>query len=951
LNPWLTGSGIPPQIGPYRIEREIARGGMGIVYLARDTRLDRAVAIKALPEDVAADPERLARFEREAKTLASLNHPNIAAIYGIEVSEGRRYLVLEHVEGETLAARLAKGKLPLAETLEICTQIAAGVEAAHESGVIHRDLKPGNVMITPGELVKVLDFGLAKGKIADSESGALPHSPTATDSPTLSSPTLPHSPSFISPATLPGVILGTAAYLSPEQARGKAVDRRTDIWSFGCVLYECLTGKRVFEGETVSDTIAKILERDVDWKPLPRNTPQRIRELLQRCLEKDPRKRLRDIGEARLALEGVRGGVPVVSTSTDERERPAPTSVLGRAREAMRSHGILFAAGLVLGALLAHNILDSSRSGAGTTGYGVLRVTIPIPSDLRGIRAHLTSDGRYDVLWASPRAFAARDMTHARLYVRRMDGTTFEPIPGTEGVVGFTVSPDGRWVAFALPLSSRSSLAKIFKAPLDGSSPAVPLVLWDSSWDPPGVLLASGESLFLKHGGRELVRISADGGSISKPRPVATPGFDGTFMLSGSPLPGDRAVFVITTYYEGSSFHMGIGVLDLKTARLHTLIRDGANPRYIPTGHLLFARNDVLYAVPFDLAKLVLTGEPVAIRNGLRTESSWAHAAFNISNQGLLQTATGGSAWANRKAVIVDARGNVTEWSPDRKAFEQSVGAAPDGTRFASVVAGPTSLYEIWISEKDRPESHRAIAADSADVVGPVWSRDGTKLAYGHASFAEANGIYVVNGDGSGTPRRIVRAGPRSWLVPMTWSPDGSRIICVETFSRSQLFVAPTDTPGGAVARPLFSESAQHGGAAISPDGTWLAYHSDESGRYELYVSAWDTDHLTGNPHQISDGGGQWPTWSPDGKRLYYLSPHRDIMLVAIGPSPRLSASAPSKVWNLDSLGVAGNLMDILPDGRLLAILKGPEEGELTGFDLTVNFFDEMKQRLAAAKK
>jgi serine/threonine-protein kinase len=947
------GTGMPSQIGPYRIEREIARGGMGIVYLARDTRLDRAVAIKALPEDVAADPERLARFEREAKTLASLNHPNIAAIYGIEGSEGRRYLVLEHVEGETLAARLAKGKLPLGETIEICAQIAAGVEAAHESGVIHRDLKPGNVMITPGDVVKVLDFGLAKGKVAESESGTLPRSPTSTDSPTLSSPTLPHSPSFISPATLPGVILGTAAYLSPEQARGKAVDRRTDIWSFGCVLHECLTGKRVFEGETVSDTIAKILERDVDWKSLPRNTPARIRELLQRCLEKDPRKRLRDIGEARLALEGVRAGAPGTGAMTGEAERPAPTGVLGRAREAMRNNGLLFAAGLVLGALLMHNMLDSSRSGAGSAVHGVLRTTIPVPSDLRAIRARLTSDGRYEVLLASPRAFAARDMTHARLYVRRMDGTTFEPIPGTEGVLGFMLSPDGRWVAFALPLSLRSSRGKVFKAPLDGSSPAVPLMLLDSSWDIPGLLLASGEFLFLKDSGRELVRVSADGGSVSKPRPVVMTGFDGTFLLGGNVLPGDRAVFAVTSYYEGSSYHMGVGVLDLKAARFRTLIRDGVNPRYVPTGHLLFARNDVLYAVPFDPAKLVLTGVPVAIRNGLRTESSWSHAAFDISDHGLLLTATGGSTWANRRAVIVDARGNVTEWSPDRKAFEQSVAAAPDGTHFASLVAGPSSLYEIWISEKGRPESHRAVEADSADLVGPLWSRDGTRLAYGHESFAESNGIYVVNRDGSGVPRRIVRSEARSWLFPLSWSPDGTRLVCMDNFSRPRLFVAPTDTPGGAtaVARPLFSGPAQYGGGAISPDGKWLAYHSDESGRDELYVSAWATDRLTGNPLQVSDAGGEWPTWSPDGRRLYYLSTERNVMSVAIAPSPRLSASTPSKAWSMDSLRVAGNLVDILPDGRLLAIQKGPEEDEVTGFDLTVNFFDEMKEKLAAAKR
>ncbi len=346
--PGPTGAGIPAQVGPYRIERELARGGMGIVYLARDTRLDRAVAIKALPDDVAADPDRLARFEREAKTLASLNHPNIAGIYGVEESGGRRYLVLEHVEGETLAARLVRGPLPLAETQEICLQIAAGVEAAHENGVIHRDLKPGNVMITPGDHVKVLDFGLAKGKVAADDRDLLANSPTLTESPVL-----PQSPTVQSPATLPGVILGTAAYLSPEQARGKAVDRRTDIWSFGCVLYECLTGKRAFEGETVSDTIARILERDVEWARLPKTTPTRIRELLKRCLEKDPRKRLRDIGEARLVLEQRAGTDAADAGAYAAAEPAAAPKPLSRMQRLFEGRGgILFGIGLAVGAAL-----------------------------------------------------------------------------------------------------------------------------------------------------------------------------------------------------------------------------------------------------------------------------------------------------------------------------------------------------------------------------------------------------------------------------------------------------------------------------------------------------------------------------------------------------------------------------------------------------------------------
>jgi serine/threonine-protein kinase len=262
-------------------------------------------------------------------------------------------------------------------------------------------------------------------------------------------------------------------------------------------------------------------------------------------------------------------------------------------------------------------------------------------------------------------------------------------------------------------------------------------------------------------------------------------------------------------------------------------------------------------------------------------------------------------------------------------------------------------LYEIWISERGRPDSHRAVAADSADLVNPLWSRDGTKLAYGQESFSKSNGIFVVNGDGSGAPRRILQTDAKSWLAPVSWSPDGNRLICMEVLSRPQLYMVSTDNPEGvsAVAKPLFSGPAQHGGGAFSPDGKWMAYHSDESGRYEVYLRAWASDRLAGNPLQVSDGGGQWPTWGPGGKRLYFLTPQRDIVSVAVTTSPRLFASTPSKAWSMDSLRVADNLVDILPDGRLLAVQKGPDEDELSAFDLTVNFFDEMKQRLSAAKK
>jgi serine/threonine-protein kinase len=728
LSPAPTGAGIPAQVGPYRIERELARGGMGIVYLARDSRLDRAAAIKALPDDVAADPDRLARFEREAKTLASLNHPNIAGIYGVEESGGRRYLALEHVEGETLAARLVRGPLPLAETQEICLQIAAGVEAAHENGVIHRDLKPGNVMITPGDHVKVLDFGLAKGKVAADDRDLNANSPTLTESPVL-----PQSPTAHSPATIPGVILGTAAYLSPEQARGKAVDRRTDIWSFGCVLYECLTGKRAFEGETVSDTIARILERDVEWTRLPKTTPARIRELLKRCLEKDPRKRLRDIGEARLVLEQHGAVAGAYAAPAEPAALPKPPSRVQRLFEGRG--GILFGIGLALGAALGVKLWGGAGDIASSmrrTDHAVTRLSLPIPPDLKAQDANLTPDGRMEVLIAQPRTVSGvatpgagatgAGQPRPRIYTRPFDKTSFEPIRGTEGAMGFGFSPDGRWVVFAAPISERTAQARLFKVPLDGSAPPVPVADWRDDWGGATVWLPSGDLIVAADRGKSFVRVSLGGEPPSKAQKFDVPDSTASFFFTGL-LPGNRAAFLQATFYERGGYHQGIGIVDLKTGKTRILFPDGGSPRYAPTGHVLFARRDVLYAAPFDLNKLAVTGEPQPVMDGLRVGADWMNATFSLSQNGTLQIAPGGAGWVDRHAVIVGPGGTVSEWSGERQAFESWMAVSPSGNRFAGVISNTKPLYEIWVSERGRRVSRRVIALPDADCDTPAGPR------------------------------------------------------------------------------------------------------------------------------------------------------------------------------------------------------------------------------------
>ena len=961
-----TGAGIPAQVGPYRIERELARGGMGIVYLARDTRLDRAVAIKALPDDVAADPDRLARFEREAKTLASLNHPNIAGIYGVEESGGRRYLALEHVEGETLAARLARGPLPLAETQEICLQIAAGVEAAHENGVIHRDLKPGNVMITPGDHVKVLDFGLAKGKVAADDRDLLANSPTLTESPVL-----PQSPTVQSPATLPGVILGTAAYLSPEQARGKAVDRRTDIWSFGCVLYECLTGERAFEGETVSDTIARILERDVEWTRLPKTTPTRIRELLKRCLEKDPRKRLRDIGEARLVLEQRAGtGAPDAGAyaAAEPAAAPKPLSRMQRLFEGRG--GILFGIGLAVGAALGIKLWGGGGDLASSmrrTDRSVVRLSLPIPPDLKALDAHLTPDGRMEVLIAQPRVSGATTpgagatgagQPRPRIYTRLFNKASFEPIRGTEGAMGFGFSPDGRWVVFAAPISERTAQARLFKVPLDGSAPPVPVADWRDNWSGGALWLPSGDLVVPADRGKNFVRVPKSGEPPSKPIKFDTPDSSASFLFAGL-LPGNRAALLQATFYERGGYRQGISIVDLKTGKTRILFPDGGSPHYAPTGHVLFTRHDVLYAAPFDLGKLALVGEPLPVMDGLRADAGWSNAVFDLSQNGTLQIAPGGAAWADRRAVIVSPGGTASEWSGERQAFESCMAVSPTGNRLAGVISNTKPLYEIWVSERGRRVSRRVIALPDADCDVPCWSPDGSRIAFLQVARTGADGLYVASATGTEPPRLLFRTGPDYSLAPSSWSPDGSQILCVaERPGKRQLVCVPaTPSPGGASQalpprpQPLFGGGAEHSGGSFSPDGRSIAFESDETGRREVYVCGWNANAPAGDPLGVSEGGGEHPLWSRDGRRLYYRTPQNKIMSVSIATKPELTASAPSVAWDLDALRIADPLFAILPDGKLLGIRKAENEDEITRFDITLNFFEELKQRFAAAKK
>ena len=893
-------------IGPYRVEREIARGGMGIVYLARDTRLDRTVALKSLSDEVASDPARLERFEREAKLLASLNHPNIGAIYDVVDDAGHRYLALEHIEGESLAQRLTRGALAIPDALAICLEIATGLEAAHEQGIIHRDLKPGNVMIGPGDQAKIVDFGLAKGSAA---SNSTPD-PSHPSSPTITSPA-------ISPGTLPGVILGTAPYLSPEQARGKPLDRRTDIWSWGCILYECLTGKTAFRGETISDTVAAILKQEPDWSALPDATPSHVRELLRRTLEKDARRRLRDIGDARLILEDtLPGGTGMREPRA--RVRPFATALAGLAIVAVLAAGV---AGLKLGAIHALQARP----------HGLVNLSIPIPRGLKCLSYRITPDGRSVVIAAETRTESGSGEPRRQIYVRKLDGTAFVPVPGTEGARWFMVSPDSKQIFFKVWSEdfSRFSLTS-----LDGSTPptTIPgLPRTDNGWAWP-----RQNTLIMSIDEQSYQLVSLPSGAKSKPKPMRPDAGMGSGYI-----PGGRGVFVVTNEYQTGGHEFGIGVLDLRTGQVKKLIDRAASPRYIP-GYILFTRGTSLFAAPFDPNRLAVTGDPTVVLGGLVTlangpgqlQSAYVMAA---ASDGTLLYSSGGGV-DDRRIIIVDRSGTEQEWGGGHRAYSNEMVLSPDGKRIALPCVSDDGLSQIFVSPLDRPSLRQGVAIQGADCEFPTWSPDGTELAFLRTSKSGEDGIYVTPSTGAGVLRQVI---PGRNLIPLAWVPGRSELLCGSIAGKGLLLV-PLNHKGPP--RELFTSETGLIDGVLSPSGARVAYvEQSESNSLtgELFVRDMRQDGTVGDPTQVSTGGAIEAKWSRDGGKVFYLTKGGAVMAATLlpGSPPRVASNV--EVWG-NSLDIA-HMGAVLDDGRLIAVQSGEGEAEKTELKVLLNTVDELQ--------
>jgi eukaryotic-like serine/threonine-protein kinase len=863
---------------------------MGVVYLGRDTRLDRAVAIKVLPDQLARDPERLARFEREARLLASLTHPNIAGIYGLEDADGVRFLVLEYVEGDTLAQRLQRGALPIDETLDVGCQIAHALEAAHEAGIVHRDLKPGNVKLTPGGAVKVLDFGLAK-------SGA-----TAADS----SPDLTQSPTLTYAGTAVGVILGTAAYMSPEQARGKPVDRRTDIWSFGCVLFECLTGKQAFAGETVSDVIALILQGEPDWAALPARTPEKLRHLIARCLDRDPRRRLRDIGDARIEIEELQGKSSVRASGAHAAPaEPAPIPSTPRA------HGLLWALGALLllagasaGALVWNAVAMSSRADA------PLRFTIPPPA-----RSFYPGDPNELAISPDGRtlAFVASDSAgNNSLWVRSLGDFEGRELPGTRDASIPFWSPDSRQVGFFAD-------GKLKRVRLSGGTPEP---ICDAatgrgaSWNTDDVIVFSGSPTGPLH------QVRASGGT-----PLAVTELDSTRGETAHRWPcflPDGVHFIYAALPDKQGLHTSyVGSLRSK-GRTALLDADDA-AIYAAPGYLLFARSGAIMAQRFDVRGRKPSGEafPVGEAPGLSNYSG--APGLSVSTTGVL--AWLGAASTDRRLVWLDRGGHeigavdipVDQWEITILSRDGRQGLAEKGTSSGG--------KDLWVIELERGIATRLTTGKARNTVG-AFSPDGKQVAYGSTEKG-ARDLYVRSSDGTGTARVLYESAV-PYKDPVDWSADGQWIVMQEIGDDTGWNLSAVPVGGGAP-QPLAVSSFNEQFGQLSPDGAWLAYISTETGTPQAFVQSFPSG---GMKQQVSKTGGIYAQWSAGGRELVIVRPDASVASVAVAPGPPMRFGPPRELFHIE---VDTRSVVPMPDGqRFLAVM--PVERTRPGISVAVNW-------------
>ncbi len=863
------------RVGLYEILAAIGAGGMGEVYRARDSKLKRDVALKILPDSFASDPDRMARFQREAEVLASLNHPNIAAIYGVE----ERALVMELVEGEEL-----KGPLPVETVVNYASQIALALEAAHDKGIVHRDLKPGNIKVTPSGVVKVLDFGLAA---------------VAQDSSSNSNPQ--NSPTLTLRATQAGLIMGTAGYMSPEQASGKPVDRRADIWSFGVVVWEMLTGKRLFDGETVSHTLAAVLTKDPDWTQLPAGTPANLRRLLHRCLERDIKRRLHDIGDAWVELN-----------TPDEPVAPLPAAKASGAARWIPWTAAFIVAAAGVGWGLFHTSPAQPRP--------VVRWTFTQENPF-GMPA-ITRDG-------TRLAYSEFNAGTFRIMLRPLDQVEGKPLAGSEtGGMPF-FSPDGRWIGYFSGFTGGTMGNRLMKVAVAGGAP---VLICDCigavglTWGDDGNIVYSD--------GKNLMRVPDSGGT---PQILTTPDQKKGETAHSYPsfLPGAQAIVFVVS---GKNFSH-IAILDLKKGGYRVIVNDGTSPRYVNAGYLTYVRGGALLAAPFDARRLAVTGSETPVIDGIAAIGGSGIGEYSVSDDGLLAYMAGVDqggksilGWVDRKGVT-QTISEPQRWGSGR--------LSPDALHVAnSVNTGATSV-DIWSFDVERHTLTRlTFGGANSD---PIWTPDGRQIVY-YSSGQGTNGIYRVPADGSGKPELLVKTEFPG--VPSSWTPDGKTLVFAQRGADKISHIWTLPVAGDAAERKpilLHDTPFSEGAADISPDGRFVVYYSLESGASEIYVQPFPGP---GAKVRISTEGGSAPRWSRNGRELFYWLPARNgLMAVETQTTPTFHAGLPQQLFKMFS----GTTWDVTPDGKRF-LVELFASGSTLRMETVVNWFDELRRRVPAGK-
>ena len=918
------------RLGPYEIVSAIGAGGMGEVYRARDTHLKRDVAVKVLPEGFAKDPDRLARFQREAELLATLNHPGIAAIYGLEKSEGVTGIILELVEGETLAQQLegiSGSGLGIRESLHIARQICDALEAAHEKGVVHRDLKPANIKITSDGKVKVLDFGLAKMLEPGGSSGPGRSGGAGGLSPTF-------SPTLSVHATHAGVILGTAAYMSPEQARGKPIDRRTDIWAFGCVLYEMLTGHRAFEaGETVSDAIAAILRNDPDWSALPADVPDQIRLLLKRCLEKDRSARIGEMGTARFLM-------------TETIAQPHQASAAGNALPPSRLRPVLLATGgLVVGASIAAAAAwwiarSTPPPKPQTMRFAIIPPTAEAIAPSAGDRQLAISPDGTHLAYISSTSLAAGQN---QLMVRAIDQLEAVPIRGATSARMPFFSPDGKWIGY---FEGNSQLMKV------SISGGPPLVLCRLCAGPRGASWGTDDTIvFAIVEAPGLQSVPAGGGT---PTTLAKPDAKtGETYILPSVLPDGHAVLFTIRPPAGMMDNAQVAVLDRRTGQTKILIRGGMNAEYVESGHLVYdAAAGSLRAVRFDPGKLEVLSDPVPVVDQVTTGDA---AQFAVSRTGTLVYIPGGIASsgglggrtaATRTVVWVDRKGHEEAIAaPPRGYFSPRI--SPDGTKVA--LDSRDEEQDIWIFDLKRKTLTRLTIDPGIDGF-PVWMTDGQRIIFESNRDGGIFQLFRQRADGSGTVDQLTKGPTPMW--PFSISPDGTRVVLHETGPQTGADIDLLALDGKSTPTPIVRTPFNEDHGEISPDGRWLAYSSNDSGQPQIYVRPFP--NVNDGHWQVSPAGGAHPVWARNGRELFYMA-RSAMMAVPVLTATSFSAANPTKLFEGPYLtGIPGRVFDVSLDDQKFLMIKDPQASpdvaNRASIVVVLNWLEELKARLPITK-